>query len=46
MLTLIAFGGSLFVGFGIIDLLKEGVIERLRVISINRFSILFWNGST
>jgi ABC-2 type transport system permease protein len=40
MLALIAFGGGLFVGFGIIDELRSGVIERFRVTPISRFSIL------
>lgn len=40
MLTLVAFGGGLFVGFGIIDELRNGVIERFRVTPISRFSIL------
>lgn len=40
MLALIAFGGGLFVGFGIIDELRSGVIERFRVTPVSRFSIL------
>lgn len=40
MLALIAFGGGLFVGFGIIDELRTGVIERFRVTPVSRFSIL------
>jgi len=40
MLTLVAFGGGLFVGFGIIDELRSGVIERFRVTPVSRFSIL------
>ena len=40
MLTLVAFGGGIFVGFGIIDELRSGVIERFRVTPVSRFSIL------
>eukprot|EP01132_Coremiostelium_polycephalum_P000011 gene11-16_t len=40
MLVLVAFGGGMFVGFGIIDELRSGVIERFRVTPISRFSIL------
>lgn len=40
MLTLIAFGGGLFQGFGTVDELRSGVIERFRVTPISRFSIL------
>ena len=40
MLALTAFGGSMFVGFGIIDELRSGIIERFRVTPISRFSIL------
>jgi len=40
MLTLVAFGGGIFVGFGIIDELRSGVIERFRVSPVSRFSIL------
>lgn len=40
MLALIAFGGGLFVGFGIIDELRSGVIERFRVTPVSRFAIL------
>jgi len=40
MLTLVAFGGGLFVGFGILDDLRSGVIERFRVTPVRRFSIL------
>jgi ABC-2 type transport system permease protein len=40
MLTLVAFGGGLFVGFGIVDELRSGVIERFRVTPVSRFAIL------
>jgi len=40
MLALVAFGGGLFVGFGIVDELRSGVIERFRVTPVSRFAIL------
>ena len=40
MLTLLAFSGGLWSGFGIIDELRSGIIERFRVTPISRFSIL------
>lgn len=40
MLPIIAFSTGLFTGFGIIDELRAGVIERLRVTPSSRFAIL------
>ncbi|MCB1110880.1 MAG: ABC transporter permease, partial [Chlamydiia bacterium] len=40
MLTIIAFSTGLFTGFGIIDEVRAGVIERLRVTPASRFAIL------
>ena len=40
MLPIIAFSTGLFTGFGIIDELRFGVIERLRVTPASRFAIL------
>lgn len=40
MLPIIAFSGGIFAGFSIIDELKSGVIERLRVTPASRFALL------
>ncbi|MCF7852521.1 MAG: ABC transporter permease [Simkaniaceae bacterium] len=40
MLTLVAFSVGLFSGFGIIDELRSGIIERLRVTPASRFSLI------
>ncbi|NGX60313.1 MAG: Daunorubicin/doxorubicin resistance ABC transporter permease protein DrrB [Chlamydiae bacterium] len=40
MLPIIAFSTGLFTGFGMIDEVRSGVLERLRVSPANRFSIL------
>lgn len=40
LLVMVAFFGSMFVGFAMVDDLKSGVIERLRVTPINRFALL------
>lgn len=40
MLVMIAFSGGLFSGFGIIDEVRFGVIERFRVTPSSRFAIL------
>lgn len=40
MLPIIAFSTGIFTGFGIIDDLKSGVIERFRVTTTSRFAIL------
>ena len=40
MLPLIAFSTGIFAGFGIIDELRSGIIERFRVTPASRFSIL------
>jgi len=40
MLPIIAFSGGIFAGFGIIDELRSGVIERFRVTPANRFALL------
>src|SRR3990167_5630676 len=40
MLVLIAFFNGLFAGFGIIDELRSGIIERFRVTPASRFAIL------
>jgi ABC-2 type transport system permease protein len=40
MLATIAFNGGLFAGFGIIDELRSGVIERFRVTPAKRFALL------
>lgn len=40
MLTLLAFSSGLFSGFGIIDELRSGIIERLRVTPANRFVLI------
>lgn len=40
MLVMISFFGGLFSGYGIIDELRSGVIERFRVAPISRFAIL------
>lgn len=40
MLPIIAFSTGLFTGFGIIDEVRSGVIERFRVTPASRFSIL------
>lgn len=41
MLPIIAFSTGLFTGFGTIDEVRSGVLERLRVTPASRFSILF-----
>ncbi|MDN3504004.1 MAG: ABC transporter permease, partial [Rhabdochlamydiaceae bacterium] len=40
MLALIAFSGGLFAGFGIIDELRNGVLERMRVTPCSRFALM------
>jgi ABC-2 type transport system permease protein len=40
MLANIAFNGGIFAGFGIIDELRSGLIERLRVTPTSRFALL------
>jgi ABC-2 type transport system permease protein len=40
MLPIIAFSTGLFTGFGMIDEIRSGVLERFRVTPANRFSIL------
>ena len=40
MLSIIAFSGGIFAGFGIIDELRSGVIERFRVTPASRFALL------
>ncbi len=40
MLPIIAFNGGIFAGFGIIDELRSGLIERLRVTPVSRFALL------
>ena len=40
MLPIIAFSTGLFTGFGTIDELRSGIIERLRVTPASRFAIL------
>lgn len=40
MLPIIAFSAGLFTGFGMIDQLRSGIIERFRVTPVSRFAIL------
>jgi ABC-2 type transport system permease protein len=40
MLVLVAFSSGLFAGFGIVDELRSGIIERFRVTPASRFSLL------
>lgn len=40
MLSLIAFSGGLFAGFGIIEKLHSGLLERIRVTPASRFSLM------
>ena len=40
LLAIIAFSGGIFAGFGMIDEVRGGVIERLRVTPTSRFSLL------
>lgn len=40
LVVMVAFFGSMFVGFALIDEIKSGVIERYRVTSVNRLALL------
>lgn len=40
LLVIIAFFGGLFVGFGMIDEVRNGVVERMRVTPTSRFALL------
>ena len=40
MFSLIAFSGGLFAGFGVIDELRNGILERMRVTPCSRFALM------
>ncbi len=40
LLVMVSLFGVLFVGYGVIDYLREGVVERLRVTTASRFALL------